>query len=251
MLGRMSYGQGYGYGQQQQPYGYQPPPRPPPRPFPVWAILLIVGGGLAVLVLVAVAALAVGSSGSGATARPAATPPPNLLGDLGTSQHVSSYLPDDAERIATYSCGRLVSLGVARRCFDARNSSAGGYATFEVVGGFPGDVGHVDCLVNDAAYSNGGSPETDPMLSEEEDDYPHLWATSSITRVSVYWDTGPKSAPDNWDRCLGFDVAHGVGRKTDNAKSRTVAACAKQYPAEYARFRSLRAAAQRVVDNAR
>jgi hypothetical protein len=223
-----------GWGQQQGQQGYPPPQAPPKKKgMSAGAVVLIIFGALMVLGM-GTCLVCVGAATTATKVAPSTT---------GAASDQLSL--SEAVAHATVACEKLVTAGVARNCHQMNanchclNSTSttcctDGKVGFEVVGGFPNDNGMISCFRTSADYSKDGESTIQAAkTTEAADDYANLPVGSAKTRLLMQVGTTDTN-PDKWDECM--------------EKKKSVAACTKLYPKQYAAFHALYDAATRVVN---
>jgi hypothetical protein len=152
-------------------------------------------------------------------------------------------LPVDGIERSGAICERLISAGVAKNCEKAekpekpRPSGLRGpvafVSRFEPVGGFPKDKCTVRVDHSDKEFKEFS--ESMAIFNVDANDFPRAVVFSTAAamwRSSVYCDAAFEKS-HKWDDCR---------------EKKPAAACAKLFPAEYARYRALHDAAVRIVD---
>lgn len=157
--------------------------------------------------------------------------------------YANDTLPTDADERGLAICDRLTKAGVAKGCTPPAprdpNSKLRGpiamFVKFDPVGGFATD--RCTVRVDYDAHEFAGFRETNDLAAFPADDYPRapVYSTdAAMWHSTVYCASKDASKADvKWDLCRDKSP---------------VAACSKQFPHEYARYKALHDAAVPIVD---
>ena len=160
-----------------------------------------------------------------------------------STPYASDTLPVDALERSGAICDRLVAAGVAKGCVKAERTErpngmrgpVAAVSTFEPVGGFPNDKCTIRVDFSEKEFK--GYLETIQLARVPEDDFPRSFVFS--TAAAMWHATVTCGA--NFEKATKWETCREKEKKP-------VAACAKAFPVEYAKYRALHDAAVRIVD---